>query len=52
MHMQPVFEEAHYFGTDHVAEKLFDNGLCLPSGSNLTDAERTRIAQVVNKVLV
>ncbi|SHF91708.1 dTDP-4-amino-4,6-dideoxygalactose transaminase [Salegentibacter echinorum] len=42
MHMQPVFAEAPFYGTG-IAEALFQNGLCLPSGSNLTDKERSRI---------
>ena len=46
MHMQPVFENCKYYGTN-VAEKLFENGLCLPSGSNLSDDERARIKTIV-----
>ncbi|MCJ8152374.1 aminotransferase class I/II-fold pyridoxal phosphate-dependent enzyme [Chryseobacterium sp. SSA4.19] len=46
MHLQPVFAEAPYYGTD-VAEKLFDDGLCLPSGSNLSDEDRIRIENVI-----
>ena len=46
MHMQPVFEGYPYYGTN-VAEKLFADGLCLPSGSNLTDSEKERILQVL-----
>ncbi len=42
MHMQPIFADCPYYGKD-VAEQLFENGLCLPSGSNLGHAERTRI---------
>ncbi|MEN9336597.1 MAG: hypothetical protein RLZZ500_1584 [Bacteroidota bacterium] len=49
MHMQPVFSNAPYYGSD-VAEKLFLNGLCLPSGSNLTDRDRERIAAVINTI--
>lgn len=49
MHLQPVFEGSPYYGGT-VAEKLFENGLCLPSGSNMTDAERSRIAAVVQKL--
>ena len=45
MHLQPVFESAPYYG-GNISEKLFDNGLCLPSGSNLTDEDRERIASV------
>ena len=46
MHLQPVFEEYPYYGAT-VAEMLFENGLCLPSGSNLTENECERIAKVV-----
>jgi dTDP-4-amino-4,6-dideoxygalactose transaminase len=46
MHLQPIFERYPYYGTN-VAETLFDNGLCLPSGSNLTDSERERIKETV-----
>lgn len=46
MHLQPVFESAPFYG-NHVAEDLFDRGLCLPSGSNLTDEERIRIKEVL-----
>ncbi|RRA90396.1 DegT/DnrJ/EryC1/StrS family aminotransferase [Paenimyroides viscosum] len=49
MHMQPVFADAPYYGSD-IAEKLFDNGLCLPSGSNLTNEERERIAKKIKQV--
>ncbi|WP_209390144.1 aminotransferase class I/II-fold pyridoxal phosphate-dependent enzyme [Chryseobacterium sp. RR2-3-20] len=48
MHVQPVFADAPYYGTN-VAEQLFDNGLCLPSGSNLTDDDRSRISEVITK---
>ncbi|EKT4549463.1 aminotransferase class I/II-fold pyridoxal phosphate-dependent enzyme [Flavobacterium psychrophilum] len=42
MHLQPVFESYPYYGTQ-VSEQLFANGLCLPSGSNLTNEEKKRI---------
>ena len=47
MHLQPVFEGTPYYGTK-VAEDLFDNGLCMPSGSNLTDSDRNRIITALN----
>ncbi len=47
MHLQPVFKNAPYYGGT-VSENLFDNGLCLPSGSNLTDDEKERIKNVLN----
>lgn len=51
MHMQPVYERAPYFGTG-VSEKLFEQGLCLPSGSNLTDEEFERIFGVLMEIFV
>ena len=42
MHLQPVFEQYPYYGST-VSEKLFETGLCLPSGSNLGDEDRARI---------
>lgn len=49
MHLQPIFEKYPYYG-NKVSETLFENGLCLPSGSNLTDDDRTRIKGVVDHV--
>ena len=43
MHLQPVYEHYKYFGKKLIAERIFDFGLCLPSGSNLTDDEWQRI---------
>ncbi len=48
MHLQPVFKEAPYYGAK-VSEELFKNGLCLPSGSNLSDEERTRITTILSQ---
>jgi len=49
MHLQPIFEKYPYYGGT-VAENLFENGLCLPSGSNLNDTERDRIKTVINHI--
>lgn len=46
MHLQPIFEKYPYYGTK-VAAELFENGLCVPSGSNLTDSDRERITKTV-----
>ena len=46
MHLQPVFKDAPFYG-DGIAESLFGSGLCLPSGSNLTVAEKQRIKNVL-----
>jgi len=42
MHLQPVFEHYPYYGRT-ISEDLFKNGLCLPSGSNLSEEEKRRI---------
>ena len=49
MHMQPVFSDAPYYGKT-VAEDLFADGLCLPSGSNLAEEDLARIAAVVQSL--
>ena len=46
MHMQPVFSEFPFYG-DGTSEHLFKIGLCLPSGSNLTEYE---IRMVISKI--
>jgi dTDP-4-amino-4,6-dideoxygalactose transaminase len=49
MHLQPVFEGSPYYGTG-VSERLFGQGLCLPSGSNLTEEEFSRIFEVLDRI--
>ncbi|SDS25929.1 DegT/DnrJ/EryC1/StrS family aminotransferase [Christiangramia echinicola] len=46
MHMQPIFKDCPFYGTG-IAEKMFEKGLCLPSGSNLTDEDRDRIKRAI-----
>lgn len=50
MHLQPVFSGCTRLGGT-VAEELFARGLCLPSGSSLTEAEQDRVASVLRKNL-
>lgn len=49
MHLQPVFKGEMYYGSG-VSEDLFNTGLCLPSGSNLTDNDIERIAKVIKSI--
>ncbi|WP_276133838.1 aminotransferase class I/II-fold pyridoxal phosphate-dependent enzyme [Polluticoccus soli] len=49
MHLQPVFANCPFYGDD-CAEKLFENGLCLPSTSSLTDSDIERIFSVMDSV--
>ena len=46
MHIQPVFKDCKFYGNG-VSEKLFDNGLCLPSGSNLTMEDLERVVKII-----
>jgi dTDP-4-amino-4,6-dideoxygalactose transaminase len=49
MHLQPVYEGVKFYGSG-VCEKLFEQGLCLPSGSNLTEVEFDRIFIALSKI--
>jgi len=57
MHLQPLFAGAPYFAhadgaaADDVSARLFQGGLCLPSGSNLTDAQIDRVIGHLRRVL-
>lgn len=48
MHMQPIYKNNPYYGA-YIAERLFEKGLCLPSGSLLTDGD---ICKVVDKIKI
>ncbi|MDR3281014.1 MAG: DegT/DnrJ/EryC1/StrS family aminotransferase [Synergistaceae bacterium] len=53
MHLQPVFERARYYphiGRD-VSGRLFENGLCLPSGSNLSPEDQNAVIDIVRREL-
>jgi pyridoxal phosphate-dependent aminotransferase EpsN len=49
MHLQPVFASCEAVG-GAVAEEFFANGLCLPSGSNLSQEELQRVADIIRRV--
>lgn len=49
LHRQPLFRGAAAFG-GAVAERLFERGLCLPSGSAMTEADLRRVAGVIRGV--
>jgi dTDP-4-amino-4,6-dideoxygalactose transaminase len=46
MHLQPVFANAPFYGND-TSEKLFEQGLCLPSGSILSDEDVERVIRCI-----
>ncbi|MCB0399865.1 MAG: aminotransferase class I/II-fold pyridoxal phosphate-dependent enzyme [Winogradskyella sp.] len=47
MHLQPVFKDAPSY-LNGISEELFDRGLCLPSGSNLSKEELDRVISAIN----
>jgi pyridoxal phosphate-dependent aminotransferase EpsN len=49
MHLQPVFKGARYvtYGSASVSDELFATGICLPSGSNMSDAELARAIDTI-----
>ena len=49
MHLQPVFKEAPFYG-DGTSDRLFEIGLCLPSGPTLTDEDIERVTKVVRQL--
>ncbi|MFT6417581.1 MAG: dTDP-4-amino-4,6-dideoxygalactose transaminase [Dokdonia sp.] len=50
MHLQPIFRNSQQF-LNGVSDELFRDGLCLPSGSNLTLAEKNKVVQSIKSVL-
>ena len=48
MHLQPLFKHSRCYG-GAVAERLFIEGLCLPSGSNLTTLDLDRVVEIVHR---
>jgi dTDP-4-amino-4,6-dideoxygalactose transaminase len=51
MHLQPVFADCRYYGSN-ISETLFNQGLCLPSGSNLTDQDFDRIFAALDQLFI
>ena len=50
MHMQPLFDGSIYHGTG-IDERLFEQGLCLPSGSDMTEAEQGEVIDLIMNYL-
>uniref|UniRef100_UPI004049A5E4 DegT/DnrJ/EryC1/StrS family aminotransferase n=2 Tax=Flavobacterium sp. TaxID=239 RepID=UPI004049A5E4 len=51
MHQQPIFADCKSY-LNGVSDKLFEDGLCLPSGSNLTEEEFDRIFESLDQIFV
>ena len=53
MHLQPVFAHCRHFahGNEPVSDRIFDQGICMPSGSNMTPAEIQRVVDAMRAAL-
>jgi dTDP-4-amino-4,6-dideoxygalactose transaminase len=49
MHMQPFFTEYDFIG-EGVSEKIFENGVCLPSDTNMSDEDLERIIKIIKEL--
>ena len=49
LHLQPVFNTFEFYGNE-ICENLFKNGLCLPSGSNLSKEDKVRISNIIKSL--
>ncbi|MEN6567023.1 MAG: DegT/DnrJ/EryC1/StrS family aminotransferase [Veillonellales bacterium] len=53
LQLQPVYSRCRYYphGSDSISDRIFESGLCLPSGSSLSENEQERVIQVVGNCL-
>ncbi|MDR0686387.1 MAG: aminotransferase class I/II-fold pyridoxal phosphate-dependent enzyme [Dysgonamonadaceae bacterium] len=50
LHLQPVFADCPFYG-DGTCESLFERGICLPSGSTLTETDLFRVTDIINRTI-
>ena len=54
LHMQPLFKESKYYShqkDNDVSARLFEKGICLPSGSNMRDEDQWRVIQAIINII-
>ncbi|QWG34657.1 aminotransferase class I/II-fold pyridoxal phosphate-dependent enzyme [Bacillus mycoides] len=54
LHMQPLFKESKYYShqkDNDVSARLFEKGICLPSGSNMMDEDQWRVIQAIINII-
>ena len=54
LHLQPIFADCDFYadGDEAVSERLFSDGLCLPSGSNMSESQLDRTIACIRSVLI
>jgi pyridoxal phosphate-dependent aminotransferase EpsN len=53
LHLQPLFEKYKYYShnaNESISEKLFEEGICLPSGSNMTQQDQMKVIDTIKKL--
>jgi dTDP-4-amino-4,6-dideoxygalactose transaminase len=50
MHMQPFFEKYDFINQEGTAEKIFENGVCLPSDTKLTDSDLEIVVGIIKRL--
>lgn len=53
MHLQPLFKKYKYYShsTESNSDRLFERGICLPSGTNMTEEDQTRVIQTIQSFM-
>ena len=50
MHLQPVFDRCNFYSQEEgqdISKMLFEQGVCMPSGTQMTEAEQDRVIEIV-----
>jgi len=54
LHLQPIFQNTRYYShteNEHIAEKLFETGMCLPSGSSLSENDQNKVISCLKNTI-
>ena len=53
MHLQPLYNDCHYVrrGSKDISAKIYNTGICLPSGASLIKTDQNRIIKIIKSIL-
>lgn len=54
LHLQPLYSQCSYYshGEESVSEKFFQSGICLPSGSGMSESDQKRVIEILRRCLL
>lgn len=54
LHLQPLYSRCSYYshGSESVSDRLFESGICLPSGSSMSESEQEGVIQIIRRCLL